>query len=822
MSVKKKVRLGQIEPDPDQFALIVHYTTELHHLDEFGNPVGSESQPGAKTLRVPHGLSGAEIPGLAQQMVEKCKYISPSKVGDVEAKLMMLMQYEMQMQQMQQMQQSHSRADAHPRAESHSRGDRDLHSRSDSHTRSEMHSRGDMHSRCGDAPTPTPSSRKRQGPILPSADVRFIDEYSDKLYEDKIEVKVHSAKCILRVCTEPPNLEILAEHDSLINVLSREMKDGFRKSSELSIAIVCTFLCFSHFTQFHPILNQHHCGDVTMRCIEFESTRHEFRKKELDKKIQQVQDRGEVAKGEDKRQLAKDEKSYKAKLSKQNKLMHVCLMVLLNLAEEITTERKMVNRKIPQILTQLLDRTHDDLLVVALQFLKKLSVFEENKEQISAPETLTRLVQLAQHSNLRVALLALKVLYNLSFDETIRASLVESGIVKLLVDHLRNPPFRHIVLRLLYHFSMDDRCKSLMPYYQEGMLMLLQLVVHFPEPRVGKDLVALVVNLATHPHAAQAMTGSGLFPQVLLRVLKYRDPLLCKVIRHVSSHPDVMERMYQLLQSDSVRLSKWMNEFVRMALCCVDNPDLLVEVLGTLSNMTLQDIPWGELCEAGLVDLLHRLLVPSFSEDDIVLECVMLVGNLALSGEAAQHLAGSRLPSMLQDLLVEKCDDEEITLQLLFSFQCLLRHDDVRDVILQDTDIAQCVMRFAQHRNPAIVDQALRTLQVLADHCIDVQMGSDAEIPAWTEQVKAFRFQQHNAEWCQCVLRELNGSAGMSPGGSYSYGQDEGSGDEDEEEFAFHWAGGDAVDADDLASRDWGNKDVDEFMHTSRMRSALH
>jgi len=109
MSVKKKVRLGQIEPDPDQFALIVHYTTELHHLDEFGNPVGSESQPGAKTLRVPHGLSGAEIPGLAQQMVEKCKYISPSKVGDVEAKLMMLMQYEMQMQQMQQMQQPQPR-----------------------------------------------------------------------------------------------------------------------------------------------------------------------------------------------------------------------------------------------------------------------------------------------------------------------------------------------------------------------------------------------------------------------------------------------------------------------------------------------------------------------------------------------------------------------------------------------------------------------------------------------------------------------------------------------------------------------------------------
>eukprot|EP00419_Tripos_fusus_P066063 CAMPEP_0172924872 /NCGR_PEP_ID=MMETSP1075-20121228/212509_1 /TAXON_ID=2916 /ORGANISM="Ceratium fusus, Strain PA161109" /LENGTH=105 /DNA_ID=CAMNT_0013785621 /DNA_START=87 /DNA_END=400 /DNA_ORIENTATION=+ len=105
----------------------------------------------------------------------------------------------------------------------------------------------------------------------------------------------------------------------------------------------------------------------------------------------------------------------------------------------------------------------------------------------------------------------------------------------------------------------------------------------------------------------------------MTRVLKTRDPLLCKVVRHVSSHKEVVDPMYELLMSEGVRMFKWMNEFVRMALCCVDNPDLLVEVLGTLVNITHEDAPWGELCEAGLVDLMTRLLVPSFSEDDIVL-----------------------------------------------------------------------------------------------------------------------------------------------------------------------------------------------------------
>jgi len=386
--------------------------------------------------------------------------------------------------------------------------------------------------------------------------------------------------------------------------------------------------------------------------------------------------------------------------------------------------------------------------------------------------------------------------------------LSESGIVKLLVDHLRNPPFRHIVLRLLYHFSMDDKCKSLMAYHRDGMIMLLQLVVHFPEPRVGKDLVGLVVNLATHARGAEVMVQSGLFPQVMLRVLKHRDPLLCKVIRNVASHSGVLEQMFELLMSESVRMSKWMHEFVRMAMCCVDNPDLLVEVLGTLANVTIEDVPWAELCEAGLVDLLTRLLVPSFSEDDIVLESVMLVGCLASCRDSAQHIAGSRLPVMLQDLLIEKREDEEIVVQLLFAFQCLLMHEEVRDVVLQETELAPCIMRFARARNPMVLEYATALMQVVAQYASDNQTAEEGS-PMWVEQIKAFRFEQHNAEWCRCIQRELSGGTGMSPGGAYNgYYDEQDSGGEEEEEFAFHWAGGDVGDAQDLASRDWGNKDL--------------
>jgi len=556
-----------------------------------------------------------------------------------------------------------------------------------------------------------------------------------------------------------------------------------------------------------------------MRVLEYESQRAQVRKDDMDRRQTRLQELGDRCTAEDKKLFAKDEKKYRLQIRKQNKLMHICLCVLLNLAEEISIERKMVNRKMPSLLIKLLDRNQDDLTMAVLTFLKKLSVFEENKDQVAIPETLNNLVRLAQNSNARISLLALRLLFNLSFDERVRAALVESGIIKLLVDLLKNPPFRHIVLRLLYHFSMDDRCKSLMAYHRDGMIMLLQLVVHFPEPRVGKDLVALMVNLAAHARAAEVIVQSGLFPAIMLRVLKHRDPLLCKVIRHVASHQGVLEQMYELLQSEDVRMAKWMHEFVRMALVSVDNPDLLVEVLGTLANVSLEEVPWAELCEAGLLEILTRLLVPSFSEDDVVLECILLTSNLACCRESAQHIAGSRLPTLMQDLLVEKREDEEIVVQLLFAFQCLLLHDEVREFVLQETELAPCIMRFARARNPLVLEHATALLQIVAA-ASDNQEAEEGS-PEWVEQIKAFRFEQHNPEWCRCVNRELSGGTGMSPGGAYGgyYDEHEGSGVEDEEEFAFHWAGVDAADPRDLAKRDWANQDFEKLSHSSRWQT---
>lgn len=815
MSTRKKVKFKSIGTDPEHFALVVHYCSETPVVDDQGNSTRTDREPGQKVVRVPHAFAHDEIPVVAKDIADKCRYIPATRVGEVEQALYVLLHETTQ--------RSQDHLNRHHGPETHASGHGlDLstssqktppHSeRSDLLNRPETPHRRDGMWRstgCLDGSKmqqySSHSGRRtnsRQEALLPEADMNLLGEYMDQLYEEKMELKVQAAKCILCLCTDARALEVLEDHDSLLGVLSRELRESLKKSFELSVVIVCAFLCFSQFSQFHSALMRHQCGDVTMRVLEYESQRHQVRRDDLERKRQSILEKGDAAASD----LGKDERKFRMQVRRQSKLIYVCVTVLLHLAEDTVIEKKMVNRKMVTLLTGLLDRTQDDLLFVSCQFLKKLSIFEENKKQICSPEALARFVQLSGSSNVHTALLALRTIYNISFDDAVRASLVESGILKSLVDHLKNPPFRHIVLRLLYHFSLDDRCKSLMPYYQEGISMLLQLVVHFPEPRLGKDLVALLINLSTHPRGAQVMLESGVFTQVIQRALRTRDPLLCKVIRHVSSHKHLMETMLHDLQSENVRMTKWMCDYVRMAVGAVDNPDLLIEALGTLANMSSPDVMWGELCEAGLVDLLHRLLMVGFSDDDMILECIIIVGNIALSNDdGPAHIMGSRLLGLLQELLVEKCEDQEIALQLLFSFECLLTHHEIREMILEQTDVAAGIMRFAQLKSLPVARQAVKTLEVLAEFIAEYQVGNGEE--PWTDQIKNFLFEHHNPEWSRMIDRARSGT-GVTVHGAY-FDEPKASGEEeDDQEFAFRWAGGDAAGIDDLANRNWENEDL--------------
>lgn len=97
--------------------------------------------------------------------------------------------------------------------------------------------------------------------------------------------------------------------------------------------------------------------------------------------------------------LRKEEKKLAIMIKKQEKVLFVAFHLLLNLAEDLQIERKMKNRQIISQLMAMLDRNNPDLLFIVLNFLKKLSIFGDNKNEMKERGLATKLVRFIPCNN---------------------------------------------------------------------------------------------------------------------------------------------------------------------------------------------------------------------------------------------------------------------------------------------------------------------------------------------------------------------------------------------------------------------------------------
>ena len=502
----------------------------------------------------------------------------------------------------------------------------------------------------------------------------------------------------------------------LMSSLSRVLADDYKRSSELSFNLVRIFLSFSNFMEMHSILANYKVGAMTMKVVELEIKRSEYRKDEREKNI----------KSGEKISSAADRKD-RALSKRQDKILSVGLHLLINLAEDVSVEKKMVKKSLVKMLTQCLDRKSPDCAMLVVTFLRKLSIFADNMKVMSDPEvnTVYHIAKYIPCSHDKLTTAALRLLFNLSFNKDCRQRMIEAGMLKKLVHLLKKAPFRAKTIKILYHLSSDASTRALLPP-TDFTPILMQLIINFPHNTVAKELASLAVNVSFEPGVAEQMAeGSGL-RHLMSRVGEYGDVLLAKVVRNLSlwtfneqrkitkitEHVDVLKEnrkrmrraeraMNRLAEggggdedekeedeetdeedmADLPRIPAYMQRrlwgehvqhLIKMSLDC-DSHDLLVELLGTLGNLTEQDCPkgkkWSSLMkEFNLTSFLSKLLVPGMSQNDVVLESIILIGQMCVDEKASVLLASSSLIRALHDLWQDKSDDSEIVLQLLTAF----------------------------------------------------------------------------------------------------------------------------------------------------------
>lgn len=138
---------------------------------------------------------------------------------------------------------------------------------------------------------------------------------------------------------------------------------------------------------------------------------------------------------DDKKQMTEAEKikRYRTLIKKQEQLLRVSFYLLLNIAEDENVEEKMAKKNIVGLLVKALGRDNEELLVLVVTFLKKLSIMQCNKDDMAENNIMEKLPKLLQSNNVDLVHLVLKLLFNLSFDADLRSKMIKIGLLPKLV-----------------------------------------------------------------------------------------------------------------------------------------------------------------------------------------------------------------------------------------------------------------------------------------------------------------------------------------------------------------------------------------------------
>uniref|UniRef100_A0A8C3PY99 Kinesin associated protein 3 n=1 Tax=Chrysolophus pictus TaxID=9089 RepID=A0A8C3PY99_CHRPC len=623
--LKRKVKGGNIDVHPSEKALIVHYEVEATILGETGDPMLGERKECQKIIRLKSLNANTDIASLARKVVEECKLIHPSKLAEVEQLLYYLQ----------------NRRDARVKLTS-------LY----------------LYIIAYDC-----------FQIDEVANINDMDEYIELLYED-IPDKVRGSALILQLARNPDNLEELLINETALGALARVLREDWKQSVELATNIIYIFFCFSSFSQFHGIITHYKIGALCMNIIDHELKRHELWQEELAKKkkadILLMDPENQTLK----KDYEKTYKKYQGLVVKQEQLLRVALYLLLNLAEDTRTELKMRNKNIVHMLVKALDRDNFELLILVVSFLKKLSIFMENKNDMVEMDIVEKLVKMVPCEHEDLLNITLRLLLNLSFDTSLRNKMVQVGLLPKLTALLANENYKQVAMCILYHISMDDRFKSMFAY-TDCIPQLMKMLFECPDERVDLELISFCINLAANKRNVQLICEGNGLKMLMKRALKFKDPLLMKMIRNISQHDGPTKNLFIDYVGDlAAQISNDEEE------------EFVIECLGTLANLTLPDLDWElVLKEYKLVPYLKDKLKPGSAEDDLVLEVVIMIGTVSMDDSCAALLAKSGIIPALIELLNAQQEDDEFVCQIIYVFYQMVFHQATRDVIIKETHI---------------------------------------------------------------------------------------------------------------------------------------
>ncbi|CAL8098284.1 unnamed protein product [Calicophoron daubneyi] len=502
--LKRKIRGGSIDVHPTEKAIVVHYETEATILGEMGNPMVGDRKESQKIIRVKNLNENTNIPELARKIVDSCQLISESKIPQVEHLLKYLL------------------------------------------GRKETGGAKALKSASAGEKLADPGAFDSTE-IDEVAHLTDVDEYLELLYED-LPDKLRASALILQLARNPDNLEELFQNETLVGALARVLREDWKKSTDLATNITYIFFCFSSFSNFHGVIIHFKIGALTMSVVEHELQKYELWIQELEKKkstlntnLSKTDDLGAVE--EAKKSYETSSAKFESLIRKQEQLFRVSFYLLLNISEDLNVEVKMHHKGIVSLISRCLNRNNFELLILLVSFLKKLSIFVENKDEMLRNKVIEHVIKLLDRPEDELINITLRLLFNLSFDTNARLEMVSRGLINTLVGLLDNELHRPIALYILYHLSTEDKSKAAFAE-TDCLPALMKICLERQDEMTELVPMALAINLACDPSCAIRLGEKKGIRILMKRAIKMRDPLIMKLLRNISLHDDELKMKF--------------------------------------------------------------------------------------------------------------------------------------------------------------------------------------------------------------------------------------------------------------------------------------
>lgn len=674
-----------------------------------------------------------------------------------------------------------------------------------------------------------------------NVNLNSVDYYAELFYEDNGK-KLKGASAIYQLALNHDNLLALSNNEPLHLVLARLLREDGRKNLDLGTILIGIFANFSIYRQFHPIITKYKVGALCLEAVQGELEREEILFADLadiqeamksechslsnsihssmsyshlstlsapNSGLSSSRQSSAGLTSEYERSLRK----YQNLVVKQNLFLRAAYTVLLHLSEDRNIEIKMVNKGIIGCLVKTLDRENwFQLLFLSIQFLKRLSVYEENKDSILSMGIVDKLSTILENqitsSSIGHLINTLELVYNLSFDSKFRSSIIHNNLVSKIFSFLpraiksqsqpsstngnnlsftgnnissNNLILEKLIYQIIYLLTIESKHRVLVTLSlgpDRIHLLTDRVIKHLNDPKKClpfTELIGLVINLSTNRRNAQLICDKDRLKRLLDHIVTLLingqqsvtqdDIMILKLIRNLSQHEDSYKMIYldyleslvsllvkrspQLIDSTSQLLLTQGNQ--QQQLINEDNnlncdSMVSIEILGILGNMiNLPGVDWLTLSSSkGLFKWISSVLSTrrNSHEDDLILECIQVISCLINNRESCLYALKFDCLKLLINTLNGKQEEDEIVLQIIFTFHLMLREPDVRKMILSpETQVMAYLFDLMNDKNQEIRKLCKASLNII----FEAEDGHK-------DKIREESFKIYNKQWLEMIL----------------------------------------------------------------------